>query len=103
MCEISFQKLKDKVNDKIKTITIDHEQIKGAADNIWDAANSIICREYIREIENLVKTLLDHPTKVNFFKIEAQAKELIKQQNQEHAKLKEQLKAEEVIGREVLS
>ncbi|WP_341791243.1 hypothetical protein [Rickettsia endosymbiont of Gonocerus acuteangulatus] len=83
------------LNDKIKKITIDQDQIKEAADNIWDAANSIICREYIREIENLVKPLLDHPTKVEFFKIEAQAKELIKQQNQEHAKLKEQLKAQE--------
>lgn len=103
LCEISFQKLKDKLNDKIKTITIDQEQIKEAADNIWDAANSIICKEYIREIENLVKPLLNNFTKKDIFGVEIKVKRVIEQQKIEHNKLKEQLKAQEVIGKQVLS
>ncbi|MCC8377088.1 MAG: ankyrin repeat domain-containing protein [Rickettsia endosymbiont of Graphium doson] len=103
LCDISFQKLKDKLNDKIKKITIDQEQIKEAADNIWDAANSIICKEYIREIENLVKALLNNFTKKDIFGVEIKVKRVIEQQKIEHNQLKEQFKAQEVIGRQVLS
>ncbi|HJD63377.1 MAG TPA: ankyrin repeat domain-containing protein [Rickettsia endosymbiont of Degeeriella rufa] len=103
LCEISFQKLKDKLNDKIKTITIDQEQIKEAMDNIWDAANSINCKEDKREIENLIKPLLNNFTKKDIFGVEIKVKRVIEQQKIEHNKLKEQLKAQEVIGKQVLS
>ncbi|ABE05066.1 ankyrin repeat domain-containing protein [Rickettsia bellii] len=103
LCEINFQKLKDKLNNKIKTITIDQEQIKQAADNIWDAANSINCSEDKREIENLVKPLLNNFTKKAIFGVEIKVKRVIEQQKIEHNKLKEQLKAQEVIGKQVLS
>ncbi|HJD66205.1 MAG TPA: hypothetical protein LFV91_04000 [Rickettsia endosymbiont of Bembidion nr. Transversale] len=103
LCEISFQKLKDKLNDKIKTITIDQEQIKEAVDNIWDAANSINCKEDKREIENLIKPLLNNFTKKAIFGVEIKVKRVIEQQKIEHNKLKEQLKAQEVIGKQVLS
>lgn len=99
LCEISFQKLKDKLNDKIKKIAIDQEQIKEAADNIWDAANSISCSEDKREIENLIKPLLNNFTKKDIFGVEIKVKRVIEQQKIEH----NQLKAQEVIGKQVLS